>query len=186
MAHSIILQLTFLKKGVVQVGYHIQSHSNKCGSSGVPHSKSKKRCGSSGVRTHASEETRTWVERLRPLGHWTTSLYVSQKVELKTTTPAGFEPARAKPSRFRICLLNLSDKVPSHDYLLSRTILLFCNLKVVFQEQVSGNWNIHSMTQFTQPASMAQLVERSAVNRQVLGSIPSGGAFFRFSFCLKF
>ena len=25
---------------------------------------------------------------------------------------------------------------------------------------------------------MAQLVERSAVNRQVLGSIPSGGAFF--------
>ena len=30
----------------------------------------------------------------------------------KRTTPAGFEPARAKPSRFRICLLNLSDKVP--------------------------------------------------------------------------
>ena len=29
-----------------------------------------------------------------------------------------------------------------------------------------------------QPASMAQLVERSAVNRQVLGSIPSGGVFF--------
>ena len=27
-------------------------------------------------------------------------------------------------------------------------------------------------------ASMAQLVERSAVNRQVLGSIPSGGVFF--------
>ena len=25
---------------------------------------------------------------------------------------------------------------------------------------------------------MAQLVERSAVNRQVLGSIPSGGVFF--------
>ena len=30
---------------------------------------------------------------------------------------------------------------------------------------------------FPQPASMAQLVERSAVNRQVLGSIPSGGVF---------
>ena len=27
-------------------------------------------------------------------------------------------------------------------------------------------------------ASMAQLAERSAVNRQVLGSIPSGGVFF--------
>ena len=27
---------------------------------------------------------------------------------------------------------------------------------------------------------MAQLVERSAVNRQVLGSIPSGGAFLHF------
>ena len=36
------------------------------------------------------------------------------QVKLKTTTPAGFEPARAKPSRFRICLLNLSDKVPEH------------------------------------------------------------------------
>ena len=35
-------------------------------------------------------------------------------VKLKTTTPAGFEPARAKPNRFRICLLNLSDKVPEH------------------------------------------------------------------------
>ena len=29
---------------------------------------------------------------------------------------------------------------------------------------------------------MAQLVERSAVNRQVLGSIPSGGVFFQYSF----
>ena len=28
-------------------------------------------------------------------------------------------------------------------------------------------------------ASMAQLAERSAVNRQVLGSIPSGGVFFK-------
>ena len=27
---------------------------------------------------------------------------------------------------------------------------------------------------------MAQLAERSAVNRQVLGSIPSGGVFFSF------
>ena len=137
-----------------------------------------KKCGSSGVRTHASEETRTWVERLRPLGHWTSSLYVSQKVELKTTTPAGFEPARAKPSRFRICLLNLSDKVPSHDNHPCGTFLLFCNLDFVFRGPISGNWNIHSLTQFTQPASMAQLVERSAVNRQVLGSIPSGGAFW--------
>ena len=30
-------------------------------------------------------------------------------------------------------------------------------------------------------ASMAQLAERSAVNRQVLGSIPSGGVFHFFS-----
>ena len=35
-------------------------------------------------------------------------------------------------------------------------------------------------------ASMAQLVERSAVNRQVLGSIPSGGVFFQFSFYCYF
>ena len=33
-------------------------------------------------------------------------------------------------------------------------------------------------TQGVTVASMAQLVERSAVNRQVLGSIPSGGALF--------
>ena len=31
-------------------------------------------------------------------------------------------------------------------------------------------------------ASMAQLAERSAVNRQVLGSIPSGGVFFSILF----
>ena len=42
------------------------------------------------------------------------------------------------------------------------------------------------MTQFTQPASMAQLVERSAVNRQVLGSIPSGGVFFTIVEVMKF
>ena len=37
-----------------------------------------------------------------------------------------------------------------------------------------------------QPASMAQLVERSAVNRQVLGSIPSGGVFFTIVELMKF
>ena len=54
-------------------------------------------------------------------------------VKLKTTTPAGFEPARAKPSRFRICLLNLSDKVPSlkdntHDELDSTVFKVGLNL----------------------------------------------------------
>ena len=33
-----------------------------------------------------------------------------QKKEIKTTT-AGFEPARAKPNRFLVCLLNHSDKL---------------------------------------------------------------------------
>ena len=32
---------------------------------------------------------------------------------------------------------------------------------------------------------MAQLAERSAVNRQVLGSIPSGGVFFFFDIKIK-
>ena len=43
----------------------------------IAHSSSVYKNGSDGIRTHASEETRTWVERLRPLGHWTWSWLVS-------------------------------------------------------------------------------------------------------------
>ena len=42
-------------------------------------------------------------------------------------------------------------------------------------------WILFRFWEFS-AAFMAQLVERSAVNRQVLGSIPSGGVFFQYSF----
>ena len=43
---------------------------------------------------------------------------------IKTTT-AGFEPARAKPNRFLVCLLNHSDK-------LSRKVVIFCLFEIKF------------------------------------------------------
>ena len=44
------------------------------------------------------------------------SLFNYTKKDLEKTTTAGFEPARAKPNRFLVCLLNHSDK-------LSRSLL---------------------------------------------------------------
>ena len=37
--------------------------------------------------------------------------YTRAKKEKGKTTTAGFEPARAKPNRFLVCLLNHSDKL---------------------------------------------------------------------------
>ena len=42
---------------------------------------------------------------------------------VKKTTSAGFEPTRAKPSRFRICRLNLSAKMPQHISSCSRGLV---------------------------------------------------------------
>ena len=39
------------------------------------------------------------------------SLFNITKKDLEKTTTAGFEPARAKPNRFLVCLLNHSDKL---------------------------------------------------------------------------
>ena len=39
------------------------------------------------------------------------SLQLNQKRDLEKATTAGFEPARAKPNRFLVCLLNHSDKL---------------------------------------------------------------------------
>ena len=59
-----------------------------------------------------------------------------------------------------------------------------CQSRITFEfwktQKVQYDFNLHILTS----ASMAQLVERSAVNRQVLGSIPSGGVFFSILFSL--
>ena len=128
----------------------------------------QKKCGSGGVRTHASEETRTWVERLRPLGHWTITLFFFkwilkrhlQDSNLRGQSPADFESA-SLTSRTRC----------QHTFEKCRNPITFEFGKT---EKVQYDFDLFILTS----ASMAQLVERSAVNRQVLGSIPSGGVFF--------
>ena len=52
------------------------------------------------------------------------SLFNITKKDLEKTTTAGFEPARAKPNRFLVCLLNHSDKfLLNHSDKLSRNLL---------------------------------------------------------------
>ena len=65
-----------------------------------------------------------------------------------------------------------------------RLIFPMCELLFVFISRVPVFFSVFLLYTFPsthQEASVAQSAERSAVNRQVLGSIPSGSAFFTFS-----
>jgi hypothetical protein len=62
------------------------------------------------------------------------------------TTPAGFEPARAKPKRFLVSLLNRSDKVSCENRksLCYSYIMLLLFVTSVFSQLVN-NWNLYKL-----------------------------------------